>query len=127
MAHVTAPSRALRHWVALWLALSWGIALATPSMPVRGMTEICTSHGVVWVSADEEPGQWPVLALDCDLCLPAALPAPAPHPAVAGERLRQALPSFAGPGAPIFPEAMPPPARGPPFPCFPIQPEEVSS
>lgn len=125
MRSITAPSPALRYGVLLWLALSWCLALASPALPGQGMTEVCTSHGVIWVNADEEPASLPVLAQDCDLCLPSALPAPAPHPAIKGERLRQAPPSPADLAAPAFPGAMPPPARGPP--CFPFLPQEVSS
>lgn len=125
MACFSVSSQALRCWVLLWLAFSWSIALASPPLVMQGMTEVCTSHGMVWVNADGEPVEPTASAFDCDLCLPATLPAPVARPSFIETRPQQTPPSHAGLHLPVSPAAMPPPARGPP--PFSFQPQEVSS
>lgn len=117
------PTRARQRWVLWCLLFCWGIVFASPLLTHHGMTEVCGSDGVKWVNADDSPDSLPAPALDCALCLPAALPTPAADPAFAERPRHHTLVARGENSVPPAPVAMPPPARGPPL--FQNQTQEV--
>lgn len=106
----------LARLVLAWLALSIGVAVASPAIKPAGMGLICSGAGIVLVASDNG-GEAPTAhALECPLC--AGLGAPPPFADAAHESslpLSRAVQSI--PSARIATlTAAPPPARGPPLP-----------
>lgn len=108
-------TQARRRWVTCCL-LCWVLVWASPLMARPGMVLVCSSGGVKWVSLDGHAEHPAAATPDCALCLPCALPAP-DAAAVVAPRSPFLLIVLRGEHrvAPA-PEAMPPPARGPPLP-----------
>lgn len=108
----------LRLWVLAWFVLSLGVAVASPIVRPQTMEVVCTTTGgaKIYVHTDDGTAELGALGMDCPLCLtagapPAALQAPLPgFPALAHKpQILLIAPAMAA-------MAMPPPARGPPFP-----------
>ncbi|MFO1265102.1 MAG: hypothetical protein U1E84_17510 [Rhodoferax sp.] len=110
------PMERLRIWIAAWLLLGMGIAMASPIVQPRAMQLICSGAGAVkFLVQSPSSGTADASDMDCPLCL---LPAVAPDPTPA--RLPTLLPvaKVPVPAASLrihSSTADPPPARGPPF------------
>ena len=100
----------------LWcLLMSWSLAFASPLVRPPQSTTVCSSAGLQWVDLGGDGA--PVTAdhaLDCALCLPTALPAPPPLGDTWLLDFGHHQRSVATATRHTFPEATPPPARGPP-------------
>lgn len=109
----------------LWcLLLSWSLVLASPLIRPPQSTSVCSSTGLQWVDIGDDGA--PVTAahaLDCALCLPTALPAPPPLADAWLLNFGHSQRAVATVARHTFPEATPPPARGPPL--FPNPTQEV--
>ena len=110
------PMERLRIWIAAWLLLGMGIAMASPIVQPRAMQLICSGAGAVkFLVQSPSSGTADASDMDCPLCLLSAAP-PDPTPA----RLPTLLPvvKMPVPAASLrIPSSVadPPPARGPPF------------
>lgn len=100
----------------LWcLLMSWSLVFASPLIRPPQSTPVCSSVGVQWVDlGDDGTTSAAAHAPDCALCLPTALPAPP----FAGDSWLLAFGQHQRSVTTVqrhpLPEAMPPPARGPP-------------
>lgn len=108
----------LARFVLVWLALSIGVAIASPIVKPQGMDVICTGMGMMKLqAAPSDDGRPDLLALtlDCPLCAHLGAPPP-PLVRLAAEPvqpLAYVLPSI--PAAHMASHtAAPLPARGPP-------------
>lgn len=108
-------TRARQRWVTCCL-LCWVLVWATPLLAQPGLTLVCSGGGVKWVNLDGKPEHLATASPDCALCLPSALPAPEAAAAFAPSAPCFLLALHGEHRAPPAPEAMPPPARGPPLP-----------
>jgi hypothetical protein len=103
--------------VLAWLALSLGVAIASPIVNPRAMELVCSAAGAVKVVVQAADGTQDLgsTQLDCPLCMLAGPPPPWPvaaaiaHPLPLG-RAVQSIPAARIAAA----AAAPPPARGPP-------------
>lgn len=78
--HALRTSPMLARLVLAWFVLVLGVAGASPLVHPKTMTVVCSAGGgekIVYVDGDGEPAQTDQHTLDCSLCLPAAVPAPA--------------------------------------------------
>lgn len=81
----------ITRWVALWFALSLGVAVASPLVQPRLMSMICSGSGVMALMVQTDDGIVPVgqHTLDCPLCAnlgapPPLMLAPTPEAQAAG-------------------------------------------
>lgn len=110
-------ARLLARLVLVWLALSLGVAIASPIVKPQAMELICSGSGVmklVLQSDDASSQEAPGYTLDCPLCLTGGAPPPTARlTAQPAQPLAYALQSI--PAARIAAlTAAPLPARGPP-------------
>lgn len=111
-------ARLLARLVLVWLALSLGVAIASPLVKPQAMELICSGSGVmklVLQSDDASSQDAPGYTLDCPLCLTGGAPPPPTVRLTAqpAQPLAYALQSI--PAATIAAlTAAPLPARGPP-------------
>lgn len=108
----------LRAWVLAWFVLSIGVAVASPVVQPRSMEIVCTSMGATKILVHTSSGtlELGVHGSECPLCLvsgapPASLASFSPilTPLSHASALLFISPVVAA-------TAVPPPARGPPFP-----------
>ncbi|MCD2513253.1 DUF2946 family protein [Comamonas endophytica] len=114
--HALRNSRLLASLALAWLVLTLGVATASPLVQPRLLEMVCTSMGgmqMVALDSDSPLAQSPH-ALDCPLCLLAAIPPPSlalhlPQPQPLARALQPVVAAriAALVGAPL-------PARGPP-------------
>lgn len=109
----------------LWcLLMSWSLAFASPLVRPPQGTLVCSSAGLQWVDiGDDGAPSAAAHALDCALCLSTALPVPDPTAESWLLDFGHSPRATADAARHLFPEATPPPARGPPL--FPNQNQEV--
>lgn len=100
----------------LWcLLVSWSLVFASPLIQPPQSTTVCSSTGLQWVDlGDDGTPVTTAHALDCALCLPTALPSPPPLGDTWLLDFAHHQRAVAAATRHIFPEATPPPARGPP-------------
>ncbi|WCM86560.1 DUF2946 family protein [Acidovorax sp. NCPPB 3576] len=116
--HALRTSSMLARLILAWFVLTLGIAVASPLVQPKAMELICSDGGstkLVFVDDSGEAEQGAHHALDCSLCLPAALPATPAH-------YKLALPQPSANARHPFVSAhitallgAPLPPRGPPF------------
>jgi len=70
--------RQFTRWVALWFAISLGVAVASPLIKPHAMSLICSGLGVmkVIVQTDDGAAELGSHTLDCPLCANLAAPPP---------------------------------------------------
>lgn len=107
----------IARFVLVWLALSIGVAVASPIVKPQGMALICTGTGVMKVLLKADDGSSQEVAtktLDCPLC--ATVGAPPPVTRLNAEPVQPLAYVMQGiPAAHIAAlTGAPPPARGPP-------------
>jgi hypothetical protein len=110
------PNR-LRWWIAAWLLLGLGAALASPLVRPRSMELVCSAASGATLVAHAKTGNavLDTLGLDCPLCLPGSAPPPPAHRAPPALPVAMAAPEVPPSPHTPAPTAAPPPARAPPL------------
>ena len=71
-------ARLIARWVLVWLALSLGVAIASPLVNPQTTQMVCSGAGAMklMVLNDEGSSEWGTLTLDCPLCAHLGAPPP---------------------------------------------------